>query len=402
MISRKNLHPLLIYISFITLSAYFLFYLTNFQELIPLSNYMIVIGFGFAMLAFVFSESFNLVRIISFASVSMIIIGTIFYYKIFSAPGQVNLDYTLLYALIFTTAMGAVDVKKLLKISLVLQVILIIVTSVSFFLKIIPNTTLNRDGILRQSLGFSHPNILGLIMMCVTIEILYLFSKKIRWFHLTILGLLNIGTYFITFSRTSLICTILFIILFVLNEKTELLQKSYAKITLLLSVPITFILGVLPAILYKDSKFYNLLNDVLANRLIQGHYYIEKYGISIFGQPMPLSIEIMNPKTNWMEHWVVDSAYLRILIQHGILVLFIAFLFVAVKSTLFARRDMMIELSIVVVGLLYGVFERYAYNLFIYPPSILLFILLPFNGRNIWSQFVINNPLIQPKKKELG
>ena len=57
----------------------------------------------------------------------------------------------------------------------------------------------------RYCLGFGHPNGLHTMFWAICSLILYVYRKSIRWFHLLIMLLGNVGLFFLTDSRTSVI-----------------------------------------------------------------------------------------------------------------------------------------------------------------------------------------------------
>lgn len=375
MLSNNQIQPILTKISFIMMNTYFFFISTNFSSSIFIrSNGFLLTSLAILLLGFIFSVSFNLIRIISFSAVSLLMISNIIFYKFFPNGGHVDYDYELVYVIVFFIAMGSMKAITLIKISFYTQITLTVLTIVSFIFKLIPNDILYRYGAIRQSLGFAHPNLLGRLLMCLTFAYLYLYKEKINWIHLCFIAILNIGVYYITLSRTSFICAVMAIVCFVFYKYTKLFQTKIAQIILRMAFPVIFFLGVFLPMTYRNNAFYIMLNNFFSNRLIQGHYYLEKYGISLFGQPIPNIIKIYNPVQKWWEEWVVDSAYLRILIEHGFIVFFIIFAFIMLKANRLLKKGYSLEVCFILISLFYAFFERYSYNIFIFTAPLLLFV----------------------------
>lgn len=370
MLGKKDIHSYLIYTSYIILNIYFFFCLTNFSNLLN-SKYLLLLGLGLAFFALLYIKSFDFYRLICLVIVGVVILLNIIYNKEVSS-GNYSCDYTFIYLVFFVLTMADIKISDLIRISFFTQLSSLVFTIICFKLNLIENTILYRDGIIRKSFGFAHPNLFGLIVMCITISFLYIYFKKINLIVFILVSGINLYVYTVTLSRTSFLCAIFAILISLLAKYTSLYRKGIIKYILIFSIPVIFLISVILPLFYNTSNFYYLLDEIFSGRLIQGHYYIDKYGISIFGKFIPDTYNILN-LYNWTEGWVLDSAYLRILIQQGIIIFIVVFIYVLYKCIILCKNQKVFEVLLIFTSLIYAFFERYSLNIFIFSITLLLF-----------------------------
>ncbi|GGL50662.1 hypothetical protein GCM10007968_13660 [Sporolactobacillus putidus] len=135
-----------------------------------------------------------------------------------------------------------------------------------------------------------------------------------------------------------------------------------------------FVLGAaLPYFFNKNIKFFTTLDNVMTGRFSMGHYYINKYGISLFGHPIA-NIIYLKKIGPYLIYQLVDSAYIRILLQYGLVVYLIIFIALFFRCLQLASKNLVFELCIIVSILVCSFFERTTYNVFIFSTLLVLFI----------------------------
>lgn len=171
----------------------------------------------------------------------------------------------------------------------------------------------------RTVYGFNTPNTLGLYILDLFLEFIYLRNKisKIRWHHICFFIAVSYASVKLNISRTMLLCVILTIILIVL-------AKIYPKILLnrfITYIPIVISIVSLFIFVNYDvhNKYLSELNSMLTGRIYLGNLYYEKYGFSILGQKVVHTLPF-------------DSGYIRLAVQYGLVIMF---LFVILYKKLF-------------------------------------------------------------------
>lgn len=197
----------------------------------------------------------------------------------------------------------------------------------------------------RYSLGFSHPNLLGMVSLMLVFEYVYLIDFKIKCKNGIFLGILFFIIAVIADSRTSTYIFILFLILVFMMKKTKIfnlnvLQKIICKFPILL-----LIVTCVGIYIYNlNSEFLVGVDLNIWSRFHYMNYYIDIYGIDLLGN-----------NVTWVKP--LDNIYCYMLVNHGIIFML---LYVILHMNLFKRlfREKQIGLSIILVFILFfGFFE---------------------------------------------
>lgn len=372
-----SLYKSLIYISYFFLVVYYYIDLTEFNAIVDVS-FLVFLGIISLIFAIIMKKSYLWKRSLLFVSLIMCMIGTIIYHKYVDNMFNLQVDIMLVVIVLFLfiATIGKIEINSLIRISFYTQLILFTMTITFSFFDIIPNIIKYRasTGVLRQSLGFSHPNTLALAVFCLTIVFLYLYIQKIKWYHLVLILCLNIFFYTLTYSRGAFICSVLAIFISFLAKYTTLFHKKLVKLTLIASVPIFFFMSIYITYNFSTaSEFYLALDELFSNRLLMGNYYIEQFGLSLFGYPDQYRF-LVSRSLYWKQWFVLDSFFIRTIMQYGIVVYSIIFTFVFIRGIQFCKKGYGFEVALIIIGLLYGFFERYSINIFIFSIPLLLFV----------------------------
>lgn len=217
-------------------------------------------------------------------------------------------DPTLLYiALIGIIAIGSTP-KELTKLDLITKIIIFSIIITLFVTGNTMKVDITRNGLLRQSLGFHHPNALGYILAMIYADILILLDDK----KATIVKL-SIGALFMLLilaadSRTSAIIIIILSVLELLKNKLNFARKReqvLACFVPLLLLGISFVL----TILYENHvEFAVNLNQTLSWRIELQSIYHANYSIPFLGEGL-LSVVGRT----------LDNSYFHMLYQFGII-----------------------------------------------------------------------------------
>lgn len=164
--------------------------------------------------------------------------GTIF---LFGIVGVLSYLFTgrneFLRIIMLIAACKDIDMRRCLKVIFwvtfvgCMGIILLSVTGV--YGNISLTTDFGRGGIeTRYTLGLGHPNALHCMVWALTVLGLYLYGDGMKWYHCLGIFFINVGVFFLSFSRTGLLISILTVILFFLasKERPEIINKMSAWI----------------------------------------------------------------------------------------------------------------------------------------------------------------------------
>ena len=171
---------------------------------------------------------------------------------------------------------------------------------------------------IRYNLGFSHPNTLGMVVVCFVLVWLVLRYNHLRWYDFV--GWIGciLFEWLVPNSRTAAFIITIILLLVFLEKKLGLFRFRFIQFCCYLTVPTLAFFSFGASYGFRfDSQVYQLLNSLLSGRLYFGHIFLEKYNLTLFGQPITRINQVTAALTG-SEMRVLDNGYLRILLQLGL------------------------------------------------------------------------------------
>lgn len=284
----------------------------------------------------------------------------------------------LVTAFIFIVAAKDIDIRKLIQITIIIQVICIVIIAILAVSGTIEHRTVVRnDNTMRYSLGFKHPNALASqVLQLITCWVLY------RWNNL------NYRDYFamltltlvvesLTDSRTSFLLMSLLVILvvfykFLYNKKIlerntiDNILSVVVKITVIAAPIISIFMGV---IYNPNSNILKMINKLFSGRIKLLNDYVLEKGYSIMGQKIEIISTFASKKSEVYNTTALDNAYGHMAVRYGVVVLIIFVLgyYLLVKR---ASKEKNTPLLIYIfIYFIFGLSEIYIFNL---PYNIML------------------------------
>ena len=287
----------------------------------------------------------------------------------------ISFNNDLLLCVILIVGSYGIDFKKILKIYLLESVVLTILTTCAAIAGLIPNIINHQYGRTRYALGSIWCTDYSAKVFFMLLICLYLYSRKMRWFHW--IGLLAIcsAVFAATFGKLDFICMILSIAVFFFHEmlkkrdgKLKDMWKTFLEKGAVFFTPCAAALMTILTLIYTPSNSLLLkLNNALSGRLGLGHRAFSDIGVTVFGQEVTWigmgnhSNDIVPEGYNF-----VDCSYLNILFTFGIILALAAIaahVFLAYKN----RKDLGFVLVIAFISLNCIVahhFTEFSYNPF--------------------------------------
>lgn len=253
-------------------------------------------------------------------TVAMITIGVISYWE---SKSTISLGIIL-----FSLAAKGINYKKILKTvlwALVFSIAsVIILNQMDLFPKI---EFLKNNGSQRLAYGFLHPNTFSLFLVALNFCYYACRGEKITirdsWLALLSLYI----TIFQSQSSTASIALILFLSFILLTRLIRPLYqmlhntRKLIKWTCYLGLPILIILLTLMAKNNSNLVWLEKIGSTANLRLHYAYVGLQQYGISFFGQPIPMygtSYFATHPNSR-ISYFVVDCLYIILLIRDGLL-----------------------------------------------------------------------------------
>ena len=269
-------------------------------------------------------------------------------------------DEVLNTALLIIGARG-ISFKKLVKIYFAISLILLLITIAAALTGHIENLVYMQEGRnIRIAFGCNYPTDFSAHILYLVLAYAYLRKEKISYFELLLIGGLGVFVYIFCQARLNSIC--LGIIMFVFGgykiwckkcTKKKCIPFGWKISTVLSAVPVLCVGGMIICSMFfsSNNKFLVLLDRVLNYRLRLGKKGIDLYGLSYLGQWIPMQGNGGTVKEQ-VNYFFLDSSYLYVLLQYGIIVLMIilgAMLIINYRAYL--NQDFVLILALCIVAI---------------------------------------------------
>lgn len=261
--------------------------------------------------------------------------------------------------MLFAGSIRRIDLRKLIRFDMYLRSFLII--AVIFFCKIgvAENVSFDYEGIVRQSMGFTSPNALGIAIFVLVCDILYLNHMKLNGKLFTIIAAISVWLYAVARCRTAVYCIVFLMVLAFIYRASSRMIRSRFVIFICHIAPIALSLLTLVAVrMYASgSGTIREINDFLSGRIHAIYRFTYRLTPQFFGQPINETVKHS-----------LDNTYGFIWYDLGILV-FLIFLYAnykMVKNNVKANNMSMclIMLAFMFYGLSEHLWINVDYNVF--------------------------------------
>ena len=260
----------------------------------------------------------------------------------------------LIYAFM-AMGMKNISTEKVMKIGAVVWSVCFgaTVTAAIFFGRIggcVVHEKLGLGPILREGLGYAHPNVLHITYILLMVFVLYN-CKKQNIIRVSILLLLGDAFVFVySVSYTGLIISFLIIlsnIYYVKRKQFTRLEKLIMKLVL----PVCIYLSTFfPVYLYSYGFWYDLLNPLLNNRIWLIKHYFYLYHPTLFGEKIVT------------EGISLDNSYVYAIGWYGIVFLIVMFAAYVILINKYIKQDRRRELAVIMPFLVAGLTEQFLFN----------------------------------------
>lgn len=276
-------------------------------------------GITYIIIALLFGLHFIQIRVSKLKLIGIGIIGIIVLFCIFK-----TMDPILPIVLLAIIAAKNIDFKKIAKVSLYLtSIMVIIILCLALFGVIVDTQSYRYFGntkITCHGLGFNHSSALPTYYFYMFLNYFYLMPKKRNFFNLLLGVLIGCLIFMFCAERLRFYLLIIAAIMIFLLPFIHGKFKKIKKVTIIWMFPVCCILTLLLGYYYDSSNptLYNL-NITLSNRLYFEHHAFQKYPITLLGQNIMMGEDVTTFKDG-TTYFYLDSAYVYLLFQYGILI----------------------------------------------------------------------------------
>lgn len=225
-----------------------------------------------------------------------------------------------------------IDMKKVMKTALILNIVMMLFIVISSMTGIIKNQVWYRpDSSVRYGVGYTFTTFISNYFFHMVLIGIYLkdfkkLDKKVEIIGYIVILLINYCIYKITDTKAVFYLMNLLVVIYLLNKvikkdlKDSFIKSNLCKYCFPLFTIGTFILTMI----YNDSiPIFLKLNNILSGRLALGKNAIQIFGIKPFGQYIVWNNTWDNSlEVNWMYNYV-DSSYINIMVNFGLVIMII-------------------------------------------------------------------------------
>ena len=250
-----------------------------------------------------------------------------------------------------------IDLRKIIKIDVILIGLVLSCALIMFFSgafnSVDTTTTRSGDMIKRLSLGFGWTTYAPNYFFSLVIGVLCINpKKKNKWFLAIVAIFINFLLYKATNTKAAYYETLALIFLVILIDILKIDLTKHKTIRIFL--PLTYIVCAtftiwLSVNFSNSSPVMRMINELTTYRLSLSHQALEVYPVGLLGN----SVEwVTGNAIGGDSYFYVDSSYIQILIQYGILVfIYIVTLFTILMRHFQYRKNNIILLCLIMIAI---------------------------------------------------
>lgn len=288
----------------------------------------------------------------------------------FIITAAVSGNYSLLSAWMFVIAAKDVDFDKIVKAVYRILYVMIPLTIILRFAGVMEEFTKPRGEAVRYSLGFSHPNQLGIVLFQFVVCHCYLHRKKLKITDYLLIVAVILFIYIAPNSQSAYLSIFAFLILSIFcgecQKHSLKIADIYGKVILLFA----FLLNVVSIFLsVVDIRLFPLLwkmDALISNRFATSYNTFQIYGIKIWGQKVFLYEEerIQAGMADGAGRLYLDNSYMTLLIKYGVISYLIFSIAYLLLMDYFRKKEQYFMVTVLFMFALYGVMENCMFSAF--------------------------------------
>lgn len=204
--------------------------------------------------------------------------------------------------------------------------------------------------VIRESLGYSHPNVLHVTYIVLMTFVLYCCKKENAFRTIVLLLLGDAFVFMYSLSYTGLMISFLLIgeyIYFMYRSRISLIEK----LLIMCILPMCIIVStIMPYLVDSEGIIYRICNSILNNRIWAIKVFFHYYDINLWGQKILI------------DSFSLDNSYIYALAWHGVVFLIIMFIGYWLLIRDYLKWERRKELSVIITFLVAGLTEQFLFN----------------------------------------
>lgn len=255
-----------------------------------------------------------------------------------------NYDGMNNYLFLILVAVGFAneDIRPFVKAILVAQIILYIFTISMTLIGVYPNRiSISPRGVVRYGYGFLSLRALAANYFSIITMIVFLKYNKIKKWLFIALCIPILPVFFLNDARTAMLLSFSLLFLVFVSQKNDDSLRFTKKLYFLCNA--AYLGGAAFTILgswFYQSKGFLYIIDKVLGRLEWGHWFLTNYPPRLFGQQLPLNLEIVTLQRDYsLNYLMLDSGYMTMLLEAGVLVFIITSVIILLSFRKFYKQQ---------------------------------------------------------------
>ncbi len=294
--------------------------------------------------------------------------------------GTLNSDYHIMISTwLFIVASKYVSFEKVAIISYIVLIVTMSIIVYMFYIGLIDEVTLYRGNYLRHSLGFTHPNWLGIRTFQLVLLHIYLRRHKLSILDYSYVVASIWFVKRVPNCKTAYYALTILLLLLVLRHLMEYFiggSELFARTLIWVAIAANVMSVALSVINVKGHPVLNAVDKFMSKRFSWCNLTLRYYGLSLFGKDIDLYVRRMG---TLVRRLYLDTAYMSILLRYGVVV-FVLFsaLYIFTMIYLYKTKSYFLILVLCLYAI-YGIMEN---NFFAMNQNIFLIVLaMPIYGK---------------------
>lgn len=281
-----------------------------------------------------------------------ILFGTIFLAAMTLSTG----NKAMLIYWAFIVAAHDAELEKIVKAALIIHFICMVFVTASSVMGIIEDRIYDGGGErLRNSLGYQYTTDSSNYYFHMILMYIYVKKEKISWESIGALELCNILLFKLTDTKSTFLLGSLALAVALIwkifkgARKNNIIYKAGTVMT----VPALSALTIYLSFFYNEQKPWMVhLNSILSGRLALGYKAFKAYGLHLWGKPITWVGGTNKYIEGLGEYNYVDSSYIQILLNFGIIFfVLICLLLMALSWKTIKMNDVYLMLALVMIAI---------------------------------------------------
>lgn len=204
------------------------------------------------------------------------------------------------------------DLDEVFRAALAVLIVTVGTVVVLHFVGLIEDRVLDRNDITRSSLGFVHPNVLGMMVQQMVALWIYLRRRRMTLLEPLLCLACAAFCFIVPNSRASVVMMglmmVLSLYLLIAPHLPRILRRAIVVVFALVPI-VSNLLSVGVTLLCKDTEMFTLLDTFLSGRLNLAYYTHWAFGATVFGNyPRMVDGSIV----------VIDNSFMLLILNFGI------------------------------------------------------------------------------------